>query len=533
MDADGHDRISELPDAILGCILSLMPAKAATQTTILSRRWRHLWEYIWCFATNLDFTAEFAGRQTPGDFVRNVNRYLKLHLGKKIQRFLVCCPRDLRFLEDVEKWVEFAVARDVEEFWLAFLAEGMETEFWEDYEDWVGGFMVPHQLFDCVPLRVLGLSNCRLSPFPDIARIRSLRYLRFLSLTRVDVTSAVLQSVFSECRHLERLLLRDCVHFTSIRLTATCVQLKQLVLVDCGEIFDLEISAPSLQSFHVSGDIFFYKMLRDVTGLTDAFICSIDKSLSRDRYEDYVPLLSDVAHVEILTICTATLLLVDVWLEDSPEYPPIGPIPLRNLRELQLLMDYMSMEYLSCIYVFVDLCPSPLLERLFVRLPLIPKDSHSTEATIKQPPDARFNHLRLIKMHNFRGTSSEMKLVRFLLEKSPALESLVLVATPKRSTGGGTVDHGPDGRPPGLKFLEEMDMKILRGQVLALPRAAGAVQIVEGSGVIQNFRGKKASLRCQGISFELVEAIISSGNAVKGWGLGSRWSAAPASDPAC
>ncbi|MQL84456.1 hypothetical protein Taro_016968 [Colocasia esculenta] len=469
--AGGHDRISELPDPILGHILSLMPAKAATQTTILSRRWKHLWEYIWCSATTLDFAAEFAARQTPGDFVRNVNRYLKLHRGKKIQRFLVSFPAVDCFFPDVEKWVEFAVAKDVEELWLEFSSQGQETYFCGDFENWVCGFRVPHQLFDCLPLRVLGLSNCGLSPSPGFPGLLS---LRSLSLTRVDVTTDMLHRILSECRHLERLLLRDCVHFNSLKLTSPCIKLKQLVLVDCWELFNLEISAPSLLSFHFFGEIYFENSFSDLTGLADAFICSIDRT-SWQPHQNYIKLLSDVAHVEILTVCTATLACVTIW---SDYLPDAVPIPLQNLRELQLVMDHMSLDYLSYIYGFFELCPSPLLEKLFVRLPENTEDSYAIVATIEQPPDVHFNRLRVIKMHSFKGTKCEMKLVRFLLEKTPALETLVLVAPPKPSAGEGIIGDGQGGRSPGLKFMEEMDMRIQQGQVLALPRVSGAVQIV-------------------------------------------------------
>ncbi|MQL84454.1 hypothetical protein Taro_016966 [Colocasia esculenta] len=475
--AGGDDRISELPDAILCHILSLMPTKAATQTSILSRRWRDLWQYIWRFSTTLDFTAEFAARQTPDEFVRNVNRYLELHRGKKIQRFLVSFDidpwTDLDSIQWGHKWVEFAVARDVEELRLEFSSEVQKTYFCVDFEKWVSGFTVPHQVFDCMPLRVLGLVNCRLSLPPDISGLCS---LRSLSLTRVDVTDDVLQSILSECGLLERLFLRDCVHFKSIKLTSPRIKLKQLVVVDCSALSDLEISASSLQSFLFYGDIWVYSSFSGVTNLADVFMCSINRESYWEVHHNYIDLLSVVPHVEILTVCTATLWAIDdLSLDYGEDLPP----PLHHLRELQLLMDEMSMDYLSIICGFFAFFATPLLERLFIRLPLNPNDSSPTEATIEQPQVVHFNQLRVIKMYNFKGTRSEMELVTLLLEKAPSLESLVLVAPPKPSgAGDGTIGDGRDGPSPGLKLVDAMDMMILQGQVLALPRVWGAVQIV-------------------------------------------------------
>ncbi|CAN6372375.1 unnamed protein product [Urochloa humidicola] len=40
----GEDRISDLPDALLHHVLSLLPADEAVQTSVLGRRWRALWK---------------------------------------------------------------------------------------------------------------------------------------------------------------------------------------------------------------------------------------------------------------------------------------------------------------------------------------------------------------------------------------------------------------------------------------------------------------------------------------------------------
>ena len=39
----GRDRLSDQPDCLLHTILSRLKARQVVQTSLLSRRWRHLW----------------------------------------------------------------------------------------------------------------------------------------------------------------------------------------------------------------------------------------------------------------------------------------------------------------------------------------------------------------------------------------------------------------------------------------------------------------------------------------------------------
>ena len=63
------DRISTLPDDILGFILSFFPTKEAVQTSILSKRWR----YAWTFASKIEISNYSSNVINPNSTVFTYN----------------------------------------------------------------------------------------------------------------------------------------------------------------------------------------------------------------------------------------------------------------------------------------------------------------------------------------------------------------------------------------------------------------------------------------------------------------------------
>ncbi|KAJ3675553.1 hypothetical protein LUZ60_004595 [Juncus effusus] len=116
------DRLSNLPDAVLITILSLLKARDGVQTCVLSKRWRNLWAFV----PFLDFNCD--------DFVagRNVTEFRNLS--------------DILSFSDVERFQNFVStylrlrdnSTDVHSFSLRHTKYGCNSEIWGLNRMWAG-----------------------------------------------------------------------------------------------------------------------------------------------------------------------------------------------------------------------------------------------------------------------------------------------------------------------------------------------------------------------------------------------------------
>ncbi|TKY66132.1 F-box/LRR-repeat protein [Spatholobus suberectus] len=174
-----EDRISSLPDTVLCHVLSFLPTKVAVATSLLCKRWNHLWRSV----PVLDFDDDnyHTNNETYFRFVRSVYAFiLSRDMDQPLQRFCLsssylCDP------VNVKAWLVAATQHRVEHLDFDYTLDCI--------------FDLPTAVLTCKTLVVFKLSNVHLSSLKSCSV--DLRPLKILHLNSVT---------FSEDRDLAELL---------------------------------------------------------------------------------------------------------------------------------------------------------------------------------------------------------------------------------------------------------------------------------------------------------------------------------------
>ncbi|CAH2058645.1 unnamed protein product [Thlaspi arvense] len=110
----GVDSISSLPDVILQSILSSLPTSMAIRTSILSKRWRH----VWSDTPSLSF--DFTLHRPEAD---SINKTLDRYTARKMMSFRLCANTSC-YTPHIDRWIEFAMSRNMENMSLQFRNHG-------------------------------------------------------------------------------------------------------------------------------------------------------------------------------------------------------------------------------------------------------------------------------------------------------------------------------------------------------------------------------------------------------------------------
>lgn len=226
---EGIDLISHLPDETLGIIISLFRTDDAVRTSILSRRWRHLWRSA---PLNLD-TAHIPG-YCP-EKIEVVSEIISEHQGP-IRRLHL----NSLYFADLDGWFRSPALRNLQEFDI-YVAK---------FDD-----VLPLSVLRFAPtLRVARIAHC--SFFEDGDPVFNFPNLKTLALGFLSVYESTLHSILSGCPVLETLLLDSCGGFN--RLVINSLTLRSIGVCEYHQYDPSEIviaNAPCLERF-VRSDLF-------------------------------------------------------------------------------------------------------------------------------------------------------------------------------------------------------------------------------------------------------------------------------------
>ncbi|CAL5016844.1 unnamed protein product [Urochloa decumbens] len=301
-ESPSGDRLSALPEGLLHAVLSFLPAPQAVQTSVLSRRWRHLWRTSPSVSIDMrefGITMATAGNilkqrwRRFEDFATSLLLFRSCDVSVSLDKFLLyttChCPRV------VDRWVRRGIM---------YCPQVIEV-------------LIPGPQAAAFPFPHLGASSCQ---------------LKRLNLLGVCLDRRFGEQIRSQCPVLEELELRKCRHsFEEI----TSSSLKRLTIDtlsnETGNHF--AIRAPSVVYLQMTVSSICYSNgisihVRD--SLVKAFIHLRCKggTFSLDKQRSLLVDLCNVPTLELWGFQTKAMLV-----EESDKFPVFRNMQTMSLAE--------------------------------------------------------------------------------------------------------------------------------------------------------------------------------------------------------
>ncbi|XP_075665777.1 F-box/LRR-repeat protein At3g26922-like [Castanea sativa] len=369
-----NDRISDLPECLLIHILSFLPTQTAMATSILSKRWKHVWTHV----PVLDVESENL------DSVQSVFDQHKapyLQCCSLTYKFCSCCYRL------VLRWINNLASRKVEQLDLEMHTDGHKSH--------KSCLELPHRVFSCSTLVFLSLRGVRIDPPSSF----QLPCLKKLDLYQVFYESDPFVRLLSGCPVLEDLSFdRDFSDKDS--------EVHYLV----------EINAPALEYFSFDGHLSDFVFLEKLDNLVRAEvnICTFEPK-DHEEEECYVDrvfkLLAALYNVKFLSFFTGH----SECLSNGSTYPS----QFQNLLRLDFKVNTWNWHVLQDL-----LKNSPNLEVLDVTN-MSTGPTGSLLGWKKSPNDPLFlsSHLTTFYLREVKGLEHEMEFVKYILKEAGVLKS--------------------------------------------------------------------------------------------------------------
>ncbi|XP_073121520.1 F-box/FBD/LRR-repeat protein At3g14710-like [Henckelia pumila] len=381
-DENGHDFISNLPESILGRILSLLPTKEVLRTCVLSKDWEYKWTCIYDVDINDRERFSLAKTRRTSPFVRFVNKVLSPR-NLSLKRFRLCCHREYHH-NHILSWMSAVGMRNVEDLEIVYKA----------------CLFLPGRLLDCSSLTKVKLNWPCYFVVPVQKSFSSLKILYLDKVNFVDERNPYANQLMFDFPVLETLELQDCrwlkLNFVEINAPALTMfkVIRSLDRVEVGKC-QIKISKAKLVKFEFVGrfvdnfdfsassvfsatiDIHVIRkkelqvqlLFKGFSGLTDLKISGkVVEALARSYQRLPLPKFNMLKRLEVSTKCNSGALLellhvmpllesivLDMWYWEDYDYGEVESVPsciVSHLNEIRFrrfskrLPDYRMADFL-------------------------------------------------------------------------------------------------------------------------------------------------------------------------------------------
>ncbi|KAJ1683609.1 hypothetical protein LUZ63_021169 [Rhynchospora breviuscula] len=395
---EAADFISALPDEILHSILSLLPAKDAACTSVLSSHWRHVWKEA---PLNLD-DASIEPDQVTLVFNKlewSRKAVSKIILDSHHHQGPIEALRLSRFNRPplhpaMDPIVQSAAKRGLRELTLSSEIHPCQNRY-----------RLPLPLLRCKSLHYLSLCGCQFSrvmPMPPSV----FPNLKELRLTAVTLHNDSLQLLLSSCRSLQTL------HFCTFEA-----------------LHLISISSPSLRKLVWNHSMAPELIIKDVPNLESLMLgecatsfCPVVKVLDAPKLQQLGFICAYFGALQLGRT------VFDSQIELSIPKIEASPCRMKMLSSVKMLAIKMELDFddtipdlLSCF---------PCLETLDI-LKEESSDEYDSDSDICDEKDSLscLDHLKTVTMKGFCGDQSDVELLRFLVVCGKALRRITLLCS--------------------------------------------------------------------------------------------------------
>ncbi|CAL5210253.1 unnamed protein product [Lathyrus oleraceus] len=370
-----EDVFTNLPDEILGCIVSFLPNQFSLQTTLISTRWRNLWNQILVKHGTIQnipsVVAEFLTNFDEFDPLKQPCK-LQFHFGDDNTLFAAIATNSKLLLD------------------FPFRNKKLEREYQLEFK-----------------------INKLVPPSTFLVKSLTLKSISYL-------TSEVASSIVSNLVHLESLTITDCCGLQSLFIESE-TKLHKLTILDCLQLKSLHLRTSKLKSFRYRGPLpriwpeSHFNLRHASLDFRQGLSCSDIKA------QEFDETLLTIKNSEILTLCEWTFEVL-IWPSISPLN---GSFIFYKLKELWWIENHENKNSINALVSFLKLCPS--LEKLFVMIDSksysAPRSNSGLTQAIKY---IELEQLKLIQFMEFTNPMDGISMVK------------KIILPPKIETAGGS-----------------------------------------------------------------------------------------------